>query len=284
MPDTTPLTVPSLTAPVLSGAPVAAGIRHAFFTRQGGVSTGIFASLNAGFGSGDDPDHVRENRRRAAASLDLPAEALITAHQVHSAEVVEVCEPWLPGQEPKADGMVSATRGIALGVLSADCAPVLFADPKAGVIGAAHAGWRGAVGGVLEATITAMEKLGATKSRILAAVGPCIGRLSYQVGPDFPAPFLAESPDNERFFLADPIDEGRYRFDLPGYVAAKLKGLGVFAEALPFDTCADEQRFFSYRRSCLRGETGYERDLSAIALVSRTRVSTWGQDHTACRI
>jgi polyphenol oxidase len=257
------MTVPTLTSVLLQDARVT----HAFFTRQGGVSEGLFAALNVGIGSSDDPAHVRENRRRAAATFDLPETALVTAYQVHSADVAVVEAPWAAGQGPKVDGLVTDKPGIALGILTADCAPVLFADSRAGVIGAAHAGWRGAVGGVLDATLAEMEKLGAARQRITAAVGPCIGRMSYQVGAEFPAPFLAEAEDNARFFLPDPTSEGRWRFDLPGYVVAKLKRLGVGgAEALPHDTCADEARFFSYRRSCLRGEPDYGRGLSAIAL------------------
>lgn len=242
-------------------------IRHAFFTRQGGVSEGIYAALNVGIGSRDKPEAVRENRRRAAALFDLPEGALVTAYQVHSPDVAVVDQPWEPGQGPKVDGLVTDKPGVALGILTADCAPVLLADTASGVIGAAHAGWRGAVGGVLDATLSQMEKLGAKRGRIAAAVGPCIGRLSYQVGGEFPAPFLSEDNANARFFMPDPAAIGKWRFDLPGYVVAKLKTLGVGgAEALPYDTCKDEERFFSYRRTCLRGEPDYGRGLSAIAL------------------
>jgi YfiH family protein len=257
------MTVPTLTSALLQDE----RLTHAFFTRQGGVSAGLFAGLNVGLGSSDDPAHVSENRRRAAAALGLPESALVTAYQVHSADVAVVEAPWAAGQGPKVDGLVTATPGLALGILTADCAPVLLADARAGVIGAAHAGWRGAVGGVLDATLAEMERLGARRGRIAAAVGPCIGRLSYQVGAEFPAPFLAEADGNARFFLPDPAGDGRWRFDLAGYVVAKLQTLGVGgAEALPHDTCADEARFFSYRRSCLRGEPDYGRGLSAIAL------------------
>jgi hypothetical protein len=245
-------------------------LRHAFFTREGGVSQGIFAALNVGLGSGDDPEAVRENRRRAASTLDVPAEKLVTAYQIHSASVVVVDQPWLAGKAPKVDAMVTRTRGIALGILTADCAPVLFADVKAGVIGAAHAGWKGALTGVLEATVEAMVKLGARPERILAAVGPCIAQQSYEVGPEFPAPFVAEDPANGRHFRPDRNSEGepRWRFDLAGYASDKLERLGLGSvEVLPYDTCADDQHFFSYRRACLRGETDYGRGLSAIALV-----------------
>lgn len=257
------MTVPTLNSALLKDDRIV----HAFFTREGGVSSGIFAALNVGLGSSDDPAHVRENRRRAAEAFDLPETALVTAYQVHSPDVAVVDAPWEAGKGPKVDGLVTDKPGVALGILTADCAPVLLADSRAGVIGAAHAGWRGAVGGVLDATIAEMEKLGAKRTRIAAAVGPCIGRLSYQVGSEFPAPFLAEGSANARFFMPDPAIIGKWRFDLPGYVVAKLKTLGVGgAEALPYDTCAEEARFFSYRRTCLRGETDYGRGLSAIAL------------------
>jgi YfiH family protein len=244
-------------------------LRHGFFTREGGVSEGIFAALNVGLGSGDDQQRVRENRRRAAATLDLPGEALLTAYQVHSAKVAVVDEPWKPGSAPKVDAMVTQRRGLALGILTADCAPVLLADTKAGIIGAAHAGWKGAIGGVLEATIEAMAQLGAKPQRIVAAIGPCIAQESYEVGPEFPAPFVAEDPTNGRHFIPDYNKDGepRWRFDLSGYVSDKLERLGLAAvEALPYDTCADDRHFFSYRRACLRGEADYGRGLSAIAL------------------
>lgn len=243
------------------------GLRHGFFTREGGVSEGIFAALNVGLGSSDNPDHVRENRRRAAAALDV--ETLITAYQVHSAKVVVVDKPWKPGSAPQVDAMVTAKPGLALGILTADCAPILLADVRSGVIGAAHAGWKGAIGGVIEATIEAMVELGAKRQRILAAVGPCIAQDSYEVGPEFPAPFVAEDPTNGRHFRPDYNSDGepRWRFDLGGYVSDKLERLGLAAvEVLPYDTCADDRHFFSYRRACLRGEKDYGRGLSAIAL------------------
>lgn len=255
-----------LTAAHLSAKPK---LRHGFFTRQGGVSEGIFAALNVGLGSNDDPEHVRENRRRATTALDVASDALVTAYQIHSANVAVVEDPWQAGSAPKVDAMVTRRRGLALGILTADCAPVLLADVTAGVIGAAHAGWRGAIGGVLEATVEAMAKLGAKPSRILAAVGPCIAQDSYEVGPEFPAPFVAEDPANGRYFRPDRNGEGepRWRFDLAGYVSDKLERLGLAAvETLPYDTCADDRHFFSYRRACLRGETDYGRGLSAIAL------------------
>jgi hypothetical protein len=242
------------------------GIRHAFFTRTGGVSEGLFASLNCGFGSSDPEDHVIENRRRAAATLDLGAERLVTCYQVHSPQVTVVEQPWRREDRPRADAMVTRTPGVALGILTADCAPVLFADPAARIIGAAHAGWRGAVGGVLEATVTAMTKLGATPQRIVAAVGPCIAQASYEVGPEFPAPFLAEDAANATFFVP-AARAGHFLFDLPGYVARRLSRLGLARLARTGgDTAAEPERFFSYRRSCLKKEPDYGRGLSAIAL------------------
>ncbi len=243
-----------------------AAVRHAFFTRQGGVSEGVFSSLNTGFGSGDDRDKVAANRSRAMARLDLAPDALLTARQVHSARVEVVERAFAEGERPTADGLVTRAPGTALGILSADCAPVLFADAGAGVVGAAHAGWRGALGGVLEATVSAMAGLGAMAANTVAAIGPCIGKESYEVGPEFPAPFLAEDPANGRFFAE--AAGGHYRFDFAGYIAARLGALGLGdVVASGHDTCAEEDRFFSYRRSVLRGEEGYGRGLSAIALV-----------------
>ncbi|MSO76287.1 MAG: peptidoglycan editing factor PgeF [Alphaproteobacteria bacterium] len=243
-----------------------ASVRHGFFGRAGGLSTGIYASLNCGFGSGDDPALVALNRRRAMAMLDLPGDALATAYQVHGREVARVNQPWEPGAGPRVDAMVTTEPGIALGILTADCAPVLFADPAAGVIAAAHAGWRGAVGGVLEAALGAMVDLGARPDRVVAAVGPCIGPGSYEVGPEFPAPFVAERPDNDRFF-APGRRAGRFQFDLPGYVRHRLAALGLGAvEHVALDTCAEADRFFSYRRACLDGQGDYGRLLSAIVL------------------
>jgi polyphenol oxidase len=243
-------------------------IRHAFFTRAGGVSEGLFASLNCGFSSADAPENVVENRRLAMAELDLPPDRLTTCYQVHSAAVAVVERPWHQDDRPRADAMVTRAPGVALGILTADCAPVLFADRQARVIGAAHAGWRGALGGVLEATVTAMAKLGAAPERIAAAIGPAIGQASYEVGPEFPAPFLAEDADNAAFFLSAPRP-GHFLFDLPGYVARRLRRLGLARVARTGgDTAAEADRFFSYRRSCLRTEPDYGRELSAIALSS----------------
>lgn len=241
-------------------------VRHAFFTRQGGVSEGIYASLNCGLGSGDSSDAVRENRGRAMAALDLPGAALSTLYQVHGKTVVELDAPLPQDARPQADALVTGTPGVALGVLAADCAPVLFCDPKARVIGAAHAGWKGAIGGVLEATVRAMAKLGATPASIQAGIGPCIAQRSYEVGPEFPAPFLAEDEAHARFF-APSRNEGRHMFDLRGFVGERLRRAGcgeIFS--LPNDTCAESARFFSYRRACQKGEKDYGRGLSAIAL------------------
>ncbi len=241
-------------------------IHHAFFTRQGGVSDGLFASLNCGFGSGDDAERVRENRSRAMRVFDLEADNLTTVHQVHSAAAVAVDEPWPLQARPRADGLVTDRPGIALGVLTADCAPVLLADEEAGVIGAAHAGWRGAKDGIVEATVEAMTGLGARPERIVAAVGPCIAQGSYEVGPEFEAAFAAADPANAGYFIAAGRPD-HFMFDLSGYVADRVRGLGLEAvEVLDCDTCADDRRFFSYRRATQRGEDDYGRGLSAIAL------------------
>lgn len=241
-------------------------VRHAFFGREGGVSDGLYASLNCGFGSRDDASNVAENRRRAAAELDLPADRLVTLYQIHSPNVVTVTAPWAPGDAPQADAMVTSTTGIALGILTADCVPVLLADPKARVIGAAHSGWKGAIGGVLEATVEAMSALGATPENIRAGIGPAIGKRSYEVGPEFPTPFMEQCDKNADFFCQG-AREGHFHFDIKGYVARRLAIAGLREiQCLPCDTCAEEDRFFSYRRACLRQEDDYGRDLSAICL------------------
>jgi YfiH family protein len=252
-----------ITLAPLTDAP---GVRHAFFTREGGVSQGIFASLNCGFGSGDAIESVAENRARAAATLDVAPDRLVTCYQIHSPAVVTVETPWRREENPRADAMVTQRRGVALGILTADCVPVLFADPKARVIGAAHAGWRGALGGVVEATVEAMAALGARPQRIRAGVGPCIAKASYEVGPEFPAPFLAEDPGNAELFTP-ARRTGHFMFDLPAYVERRLRRAGVAAvERADVDTVTAEDRFFSYRRTCLRGEKDYGRGLSAIVL------------------
>ncbi|MGH7100267.1 MAG: peptidoglycan editing factor PgeF [Stellaceae bacterium] len=242
------------------------GVRHAFFTREGGVSEDVFAALNCGFGSGDAPDRVARNRAIATARLGLAADRLATAYQCHSAAVAVVEEPWRHEAAPRADGLVTRVPGIALGILTADCAPILFADPAVGVIGAAHAGWRGALAGVLEATLVRMEELGAARERIRAGIGPCIGPLSYEVGPEFPAPFLAEDRAARVFFAPAPR-AGHFLFDLAGYTAHRLRRAGIGRVACAArDTLGEEDCFFSYRRATLRGERRYGRLLSAIAL------------------
>ena len=250
------MSVHAVTAEALSGD----GVAHGFFSRRGGVSEGLYASLNCGPGSNDDAGHVAENRRRATAALGL--EDLRTCYQVHGTRVV-VVDDKASETRVEADGLVSRARGIALGVLTADCAPVLFRDPVAEVIGATHAGWRGALSGVVEETVAAMESLGAARNSLTAVVGPCIAQVSYEVGPDFPEAF----GDNDQFFEAGPR-AGHWQFDLPGYVVARHARLGIGeAVALGHDTYDDEERFFSYRRSCHRGEKDYGRCLSAIGLV-----------------
>jgi len=242
------------------------GMRHAFFTRQGGVSTGLYASLNCGLGSRDAPEAVLENRRRAAAMLDFPDAAISTLYQVHGDAVVELETPLAADARPQADAFVSKTPGVVLGILSADCAPVLFCDPQARVVGAAHAGWKGALGGVLEATLRAMAKLGAAPERIRAAIGPCIAQKSYEVGAAFPDPFLAKDETAKRFFAPAPA-AGKFLFDLPGYIEARLAQAELASvETANEDTCAQDEKFFSYRRSCRRGEPDYGRGLSAIVL------------------
>lgn len=251
-----------LTADPLNAA---GNIRHGFFTRRGGASEGIYASLNCGLGSNDDKSHVHENRRRAMREIGLAEDALRTVYQIHSANVVTIGAGFEDTAATRADALASAQPGIALGVLAADCAPVLLADSESGVIGAAHAGWRGAVSGVIEATIAAMVGLGAEPRRITAVVGPCIAQQSYEVGVEFPQPFQAQDPANGRFFAPGSRD-GHLQFDLPGYVLSRLAGAGVSAaSAVGADTYADED-LFSYRRTCHRGEPDYGRNLSVIAL------------------
>jgi YfiH family protein len=251
-----------LTADRLAALP---GVAHGFFTRHGGVSQGGYASLNCGLGSKDDPAAVRENRARVATALS--ARSLVTAHQIHSAIAVVVEQAWSPEDRPRVDAMVTAEPGLALGVLTADCAPVLFADPKAKVVAAAHAGWRGAIGGVLEAALAAMERLGAGKADIVAAVGPCIGQAAYQVGFDFKEEFLQRDPDSARFFVRPQGDSAaRPHFDLPGYAAHRLSRAGIAVVQASPCTCTQAEHFFSYRRSQARKEPDYGRQISAIVL------------------
>jgi len=240
------------------------GLRHGFFTRAGGVSTGLYASLNCGYGSDDDPAAVTENRRRAMARLDLAPEQLVTLYQVHSPTVVVVDRPWRRDQAPQADALVTIQPDLALGILTADCAPVLMADPTAGVVAAAHAGWKGAQGGVIGATVRAMTGLGAEPQRIVAVIGPCIDQRSYEVGPEFPARFTASRPDDADFF-APSRRPGHFLFDLAGLIERLIGECGVTTlQRSPNDTVAEEDRFFSYRRATLRGEGGYGRGLSVI--------------------
>jgi YfiH family protein len=242
------------------------GVRHAFYTRRGGVSEGIYDSLNCGLGSGDLRDAVVENRRRAMAYLELPEAALATNFQIHSPDVILVEEVWPRDERPRADAMVTRAPGIALGILTADCAPVLFADNFNGIVGAAHAGWRGALSGVAEATVAAMVKLGADISSIQAAIGPCIAQASYEVGPEFPGLFLSQDEGNRRFF-GPSQRPGHFMFDLSGYLAARLRAIGIAeVETIARDTCADAEDFFSYRRTTLSQGKDYGRGLSAIAL------------------
>ncbi|MBN8532058.1 MAG: peptidoglycan editing factor PgeF [Alphaproteobacteria bacterium] len=237
---------------------------HGFFTRQGGVSEGAFDSLNCGPGSGDDLALVAENRRRVAEALK--ANMLCTAKQVHSATCLTLSAPWEMGQGAEGDAIATDVPGVAIGVLTADCGPVLFADSEARVIGAAHAGWKGAIGGILESTIETMEKLGAKRERIAACIGPMIAQSSYEVGAEFRIRFLEASEANDAFFI--PSDKaGHYRFDLPGYIGERLKKAGLASVAsCAEDTLADETRFFSYRRNTLAGIAPYGRQVSAIAL------------------
>ncbi len=241
-------------------------IRHGFFTRNGGVSEGDYDSLNCGYGSGDTAEKVSENRARAMALMELGDGALVTAYQCHSTEVAVVETPWDREDAPKVDALVTRRPRLALGILTADCAPVLMADAEGRAVGAAHAGWRGALGGVLEATIEAMVAIGAQRDAIVVGVGPMIGQRSYEVGPEFPAPFLAQSQDHSDFFYP-ARREGHLMFDLRGYIARRLGRAGVGrVQILPCDTCAEENRFFSFRRGCLRGKSDYGRGLSAIYL------------------
>jgi polyphenol oxidase len=242
------------------------GIRHAFFTRAGGVSDGFYESLNGGIGSRDAAGNVAENRARMAAALGVEPSRFLTANQVHSPHVIVAETPWTNDTRPRADAIVTRMPALAIGVTTADCGPVLFADPQARVIGAAHAGWRGALTGVIEATVAAMERLGAARGQIRAAIGPMIRQASYEVGPDLVARFAAEDRASDRFFSPAARD-GHAMFDLGGYVAARLKRAGIDrVEDLGFCTYADPARFFSYRRATHRAEVDYGRHVNAIAL------------------
>ena len=243
-----------------------ADIRHGFFTRRGGCSTGIYASLNCGLGSNDEPASVARNRQHVATSLGLSAGELVTVYQVHSPTVVTVTGPWVREDTPEADAMVTAAPGVGLGILTADCAPVLFADGEAGVVGAAHAGWRGALGGVCEATVAAMTGLGARADRMAVAVGPSISKANYEVGAEFRAAFLADDADLDRFF-SPSIRAGHHMFDLPGFIEHRLAAAGVGSvERMDLCTYAGEADFYSYRRATHRAEPDYGRQISAITL------------------
>ncbi len=240
------------------------GVPHGFLGRRGGVSQGAYASLNVGWGSDDDRAAIAENRRRAIAAV-APGAGLVTVHQIHSPDALYAAAPWPDDARPPADAIVTDRPGLALGILTADCTPVLLADRAAGVIGAAHAGWKGAFGGVIESTLAAMEGLGADRARIVAAVGPVIARKSYEVDDAFLRRFAEADPANERFF--SPGREGHQQFDLEAYVLARLAAAGVTrAEAVGLDTYSDPDRFFSYRRATHRGEPTYGRQISLIGL------------------
>jgi YfiH family protein len=242
-----------------------ANVVHGFFGRRGGVSTGVYDSLNCGPGSADNRAAVMENRRRALAALS-PNASLVTLYQVHSAAAVTVASPWEIPHNPKADAMATDKKGIALGILAADCAPILFSDSEAHVIGAAHAGWNGALSGVTETAVAAMIGLGAKRERIRAAIGPCISQAAYEVGPEFQPRFIAADPANARFYIPSQR-ERHWQFDLPAYVAHRLRQSGIAAvETLPACTYAREADFFSYRRATHRKEADYGRQLSVIML------------------
>jgi polyphenol oxidase len=249
-------------SPLLSAIP---GLRHAFFTREGGVSDGIYASLNGGIGSNDDPAYVAENRRRMAAQLGVTPEHFITVHQTHSPDVAVATGPWQGGSQPRADAIVTRSEGLAIGATAADCGPILLVDPNARVIGAAHAGWKGALSGILESTVAAMEKLGAERSGIVAAIGPLIRQPSYEVGGEFVERFVGADTENALFFMPSPR-EGHAMFDLAGFIRMRLENAGVLMiDDIGVDTYADE-RFYSYRRSVHRREPDYGRHVHAIAL------------------
>ncbi len=250
-----------------SGLAAVPHTRHAFFGRQGGVSEGIYAALNCGHGSGDDPASVRENRVRALRHLDKTDVNLCTLYQIHSNTVVTVERPWAANHQIKADAMVTRTPGIALGILTADCAPVLFADRDKPIVGAAHAGWKGALGGIMQNTVKAMCALGA--SNIVACIGPCITKNSYEVGQDFFDTFENADRANVNFFMKNANKE-KYLFDLHGYIISQMKKLDLQAiETIRSDTYAEAETFFSYRRACHRGESDYGRQLSAICIKSK---------------
>ena len=252
-----------MTAPFVTAAPLD-GTRHGFFGRRGGVSSGELASLNCGLGSGDDPALIAENRRRVTDAV-LPGATLTGVYQVHGSRCVIVDDETDLAARPEADALATRTPGILLGILTADCVPVLFADRDAGVVGAAHAGWKGALAGVTDSALDAMESLGARRADIAVAIGPCIARASYEVDENFVQRFVADDPANERFFAAGK--PGHAMFDIAAYVAARLAAAGVTRIAIGGqDTYADRQDYFSYRRACHKGENSYGRQLSVIGL------------------
>lgn len=258
------MTVPTVQSPALAAL---AGIRHAFFTRAGGVSSGVYATLNSGIGSNDDAGNVTENRARMAAAMGVAADRLLTCYQVHSPAVVTVERLWAASARPRADAMVTKLAGVALGISTADCGPLLFADAEARVVGAAHAGWRGAISGVIEATVAAMEAIGADRRRIVAALGPTISQANYEVGPELIAQFQAENAANADFF-APSERAGHARFDLPAFILRRLRRAGIAAENLGRCTYAEPEQFYSYRRATHRGESDYGRHINAIVLES----------------
>lgn len=254
-----------ITSHLLERACADTKIRHGFFTRRGGVSDGIYRGLNVGLGSDDQPGHIVENRNRVCHWFNQPSEQLVTTHQIHSTTVFVTEEPFT-AERPKADAIVTATPGLVIGILTADCSPILFADPKAGIVGAAHAGWRGALDGVAECTIEQMEKLGATRSRIVACVGPSIGGENYEVGPEFIDRFIEHDPDSATFFAPSGRD-GHHLFDLQNYTLNRLILAGITAHRSGHCTYADKESFFSYRRTTHNKEPDYGRQISAISIV-----------------
>ena len=240
-------------------------IEHGFFTRKGGISTGVYASLNCGYESGDKEENISENRRLVSKCLSIRPNSLISAYQVHGSDVVTVEKPWRRNKAPKADGMVTNRKGIALGVLTADCAPVLFADQTQGIIGACHAGWRGALNGIIHSTVRAMEALGSRPGKIKAVIGPCIAQKSYQVKFDFIDQFLESDPKFAKYFINE--DKTHLRFDLSGLIELMIKRSGIiFSEKIDQDNCTETETHFSYRRTKLAGGNDYGRSISAIAL------------------
>ena len=251
-----------LQSPLLSAIP---GLGHAFFSREGGVSDGIYAGLNGGLGSNDDPAAVAENRRRMAAQMGVPPSHFLSVHQIHSPDAVVAAGPWQGPSRPRADAIVTGTKGLAIGITAADCGPLLLVDPNARVIGAAHAGWKGALTGIVESTVEAMEKLGAERAGIVAAIGPLIRQPSYEVGNEFVERFMEEDAENALFFLP-AAREGHAMFDLAGFIRKRLENAGVLViDDIGIDTYSDE-RFFSYRRSVHRKEPDYGRHVHAIVL------------------